>query len=195
MAIGAISSFLEQCLPELRPGHLKFTLYPHSESPFPLMLQQIEQLCKDTDGRYATDAELMFFQDYLKTARLRFTLYQKLQKLEPQIVQQVLQQLRDKDPTLLKIGDTELTAKWQRDTIRLLRYAATALLSDDPQIFKDCMLIWFQTIMKSFKAERSCEATYQIMQSVVKAALTPDEAALFCPLLEMSRASLGTAAQ
>ncbi|MEM7648496.1 MAG: phycobilisome protein, partial [Cyanobacteria bacterium P01_A01_bin.70] len=100
------------------------------------MLQQIEQLCKDTDGRYATDAELMFFQDYLKTARLRFTLYQKLQKLESQIVQQVLQQLRDKDPTLLKIGDTELTAKWQRDTIRLLRYAATALLSDDPQIFK-----------------------------------------------------------
>ena len=155
------------------------------------MLQQLEQLCMDTDGRYATDAELMFFQNYLKTARLRFLLYQKLQKLEPQLIQKVLAQLKTTNPDLLKMGNTDLTAKWQRDTVRTLRYAATALLTDDPDIFKDRMLIWFQSIMKSFKAERSCEETYQIIQTVVRQALTPEEAELFCPLLEMSRTVLG----
>jgi hypothetical protein len=156
------------------------------------MLQQIEELCMTADGRYAADSELVFFQTYLKTARLRFSLYQKLQKLEPKLVQQVLEKLRAIDPNMLKSGDSDLTAKWQRDTVRTLRYAATALLTDDPYIFEERLLLWFQTIMKSFKAERSCEATYQAMQSVYREALTPEEADLFCPLLEMTRCTLGS---
>ncbi len=155
------------------------------------MLQQLEELSRNTDGRYATDAELSFFQDYLRTVRLRFALYQKLQKLEQQIVQQVLAHLKMKHPELLFVGNMDMTAKWQRDTVRTLRYAATALLSDDPDIFRDRMLTWFQTIMKSFKAERSCEETYRAMNGIVKSLLTPEEAALFCPLLEMSRNVLG----
>lgn len=157
------------------------------------MLQQLEQLAAIADGRYATDAELLFFQDYLKTARLRFLLYQKLQKLEPQLIQKVLSQVRMSHPDLLSNGGTDLTAKWQRDTIRTLRYAASALLTDDPDIFREGMLLWFQPIMKSFRAERSCDVTYKIMQSVLMQALTPEEARLFCPLLEMSRTVLGGA--
>lgn len=155
------------------------------------MLQQIAELCAETDGRFANDSELTFFQDYLKTARLRFSLYQKLQSLEPKIVQEVLHQLKARDPNWFKSGNVDLTAKWQRDTVRTLRYAATALLVDDPEIFKERMLLWFQSIMKSFKAEQSCEATYQVMQSVFRSVLTAEEAALFCPLLEMSRCTLG----
>lgn len=155
------------------------------------MLQQLEQLCINTDGRFATDAELIFFQDYLKTARLRFSLYQKIQKLEPQLIQKLLNQIKSSNPSLLRAGDTDLTAKWQRDTVRTLRYAAAALLTDDSDIFRDRMLMWFQTIMKSFKAERSCQETYKFMQIILRQALTSEEAELFCPLLEMSRAILG----
>ncbi|MEL6381713.1 MAG: phycobilisome protein [Cyanobacteria bacterium J06626_18] len=155
------------------------------------MLQELEQLSIDTDGRYATDAELVFFQNYLKTARLRFLLYQKMQKLEPQLVQKVLMQIKATNPGLLKSGNIDVTAKWQRDTVRILRYAATALLTDDPDIFRDRMLIWFQTVMKSFKAEQSCEVTYQILQAILKQTLTPEEAELFCLYMEMSRTVLG----
>jgi len=155
------------------------------------MLQQIERLSAQTDGRYAADAELVFFHSYLQTARQRFLLYQKLQKLEPQIIRQVLQELQTKEPDMLIVNGQDLTAKWQRDTVRLLRYAATALLTDDEVIFKEKLLIWFQSIMKSFKAERNCEATYQAMQKVLKNLLTADEAALFCPLIELTRVTLG----
>ena len=156
------------------------------------MIQEIDQLCAQADGRYATDSELMFLQNYLKTARLRFALYQKLQQLEPQIIKSVLAQLKLEEPNALTVNGTDLTAKWQRDTVRLLRYAATALLTDDAELFEDKMLRWFQSIMRSFKADRSCEATYRVMQSVLRENLTPAEAALFCPLIELSRVSVSS---
>lgn len=155
------------------------------------MLQQATELCRDADGRYAQDTELVFFEDYLKTVQARFSLYQKIQKLEPKIIQQVLAHLKAKDPSLLKVGNTDLTAKWQRDTVRTLRYAATALLLDDSNIFKENMLLWFQTIMQSFKVERNCAVTYQVLQKVCRETLTPDEVRLFCPLLEMIEVVLG----
>lgn len=151
------------------------------------MLSQLESLRVHGDGRYATDAELKFLQQYLQTVRLRFALYQKIQRLEPQLVQEVLAQLQREDASLLTVGNKDLTAKWQRDTVRTLRHGATALLLNDPDLFKERMLLWFQTIMRSFRAERSCEATYRTMQAVVKRYLTPEEAGLFCPILEMSR--------
>ncbi|NJN21095.1 MAG: phycobilisome protein [Leptolyngbya sp. RL_3_1] len=155
------------------------------------MLSQLDHLSVAVDGRYATDAELMFFQSYLRTARLRFGLYQKLQQLEPKIVQDVLAQLQAQDPTLLRVGDQDLTAKWQRDTVRTLRYAATASLIDDTELYKERMLLWFQTIMRSFRAGHSCNVTYQVMQEVVRKYFSAEEAAIICPLLEMSRAVLG----
>ncbi|NJL88142.1 MAG: phycobilisome protein [Leptolyngbyaceae cyanobacterium SM1_1_3] len=155
------------------------------------MLSQLSQLSLDTDGRYATDNELMFLQGYLKTARLRFGAYQKIQAAEAKIIEQVYQKLKAIDASLLKNGNTDLTQKWKTDTIRILRYAATALLIDDPDTFRERMLLWFQTIMRSFKAERSCNATYVVMQDVVKQFLSPQEAELFCPILEMSREILG----
>lgn len=151
------------------------------------MLSQLDRLSVKADGRYATDAELAFFQQYLKTARLRFGLYQKLQRLESQIVQDVLSELKRKDPTLLMSGKTDMTAKWQRDTIRVLRHAAAAVLIDDEESFSEGMLQWFETIMRSFGAERSCRETYAAMQTVTRQHLTQEEAELFLPILELSR--------
>jgi hypothetical protein len=157
------------------------------------MLSQLERLTVDAEGRYATDNELRFLQTYLATARLRFRLYQKIQQLEVQIVREVLQRLQAEDPTLLQAGGQDLTAKWQRDTVRTLRHAAAALLVNDEDLFREGMLLWFQTIMRSFRAERSCEATYRIMQAVVKRHFTVEEADLLCPILELSRATFANA--
>lgn len=154
------------------------------------MLSQLDQLSVDADGRYASNEELMFLRTYLQSARLRFRLYQKLQRLEPQIVQEVLSKLKAEDPTLLQGDGQDLTAKWQRDTVRNLRYIASALLIDDTEMFKERLLLWFQTIMRSFQAQRSCNATYRVMQTVIQRHLTQEESDLVCPLLELSRSML-----
>lgn len=154
------------------------------------MLSQLDRLSVNADGRYASDEELLFLREYLQSARLRFQLYQKLQKLEVQVVQTVLERLKAEDPTLLQVGGQDLTAKWQRDTVRTLRYIAASLLINDTEIFKERMLLWFQTIMRSFQTQRSCEATYRVMQAVIKRHLSAEEAELVCPILELSRSML-----
>jgi hypothetical protein len=155
------------------------------------MLTTVETLINQTDGRYATDHELQFFQAYLSTAPLRFRAYQKIQAAEVSIMNQLLKELKTYHPDIFWVNNQDLTAKWQRDTVRVLRYAATALLVDDPEAFRQKMLIWFQTIMKAFGAQKSCQVTFTTLQQVVKQHLTPEEAQLMLPLVELSRATLG----
>ena len=155
------------------------------------MLSQIQLLNQAVDGRYATDEELQFLSDYLQSFNLRLSAYARLQSAEATIVQQVQAKLRSLDPTLLQNGSDDITAKWRRDTIRVLRYSAVAMLLNDADWLRDRLLYWMQTVMKAFGAQRSCDATYQLMQEVVRQHLTPPEARLFCPILELNRALLG----
>jgi hypothetical protein len=155
------------------------------------MLSQLETLIRETDGRYATDAELLFLNQYLQTARIRFSAYQKIQAAEAQIIQQVQQKLEAQDPGLFQTSKGDLTGKWQRDTTYGLRYCAHALLINDPETLQDQFLLWFQTIMRAYKVEPICNLTYSVMQTVVRPYLTPAEADLFCPLLELTRSILG----
>ncbi len=156
------------------------------------MLSQIQHLNLATDGRYATDAELQFLRDYMKSYALRVETYQALQAAEATIVQQVHAQLMAADPTLLSSGADDLTAKWKRDTIRVLRYSSVAMLLNDPDTLQEQFLLWFQTIMRAFSAQKSCDATYEAMQEVVKRTLTPIQSSLVCPILELNRRSLGS---
>ncbi len=154
------------------------------------MLSQLNHLQYQTDGRYASDAELQFMQDYLQTARLRFITYQKIKLAESKIVQDVYDCLTAVDPRLLRRGTEDLSSKWKRDTIRVLRFSATAMLLDDPDWLSERLLLWLATIMRAFGAQQSCAATYSAMQDVVRHYLSAEEAALFCPILALNQAVL-----
>ncbi len=156
------------------------------------MLSQLQHLTLATDGRYATNAELQFLQDYVKSYALRVDTYQTLQASEAAIVQQVHAQMTALDPMLLRSGGEDLTVKWKRDTVRVLRYSSVAMLFNDPDTMRERFLLWFQTIMRAFGAQKSCDATYEAMQQVTKNMLTPIQASLVCPVLELNRRSLGS---
>lgn len=155
------------------------------------MLSQLEKLSMDTDGRFASDEELAFVDAYVQSFSLRVQTYQTLQLVESAIVQQVEAKMRSIDPILFHNGKEDVSAKWKRDTVRVLRYSAIAMLMDDPATLRERFLLWFQTIMKAFGAEKSCNATYEVMQQVVKQHLTPQQASMFCPILELNRVALG----
>ncbi|NJO77132.1 MAG: phycobilisome protein [Cyanobacteria bacterium RM1_2_2] len=156
------------------------------------MLSQLERLTREIDGRYASDAELTFAIDYVRSFNLRVQTYQRLQELETTLVQQTYTKMRSIDPSVFSHGGDDLSAKWKRDTLRVMRYVAVAVLMDDTETFRERLLLWFQTIMRAFGAQRSCNLTYQVLQEVVKQSLTAPQANLVCPLLELSRRTLGT---
>ncbi|HEY9616461.1 MAG TPA: phycobilisome protein [Microcoleaceae cyanobacterium] len=156
------------------------------------MLSQLQKLSVETDGRFATDEELQFVILYARSFGLRLQTYQRLQAAEAVIVQQVYARLKSLDPSLFQLQQGDLSAKWKQDTIRVLRYSAIAMLFDDPTTLQERLLFWFQSIMKAFGAQHSCQLTYTAMQEVVKQYLSPVQASLFCPILEINRKLLGT---
>lgn len=156
------------------------------------MLKAFKDIADKSEGRYATDDELQFVVDYVNSYALRRSTYQKIQHIEQAFVERVYQKLVASHPTLLKTGKQDLTAKWKQDTLRVLRYSAIALLLDDAEIHQERFLQWFRTIMRAFGAQRSCHVTYTLMQDVAKQALSPAEAALLCPILELNRVALGS---
>lgn len=154
------------------------------------MLSQLTNLTQEADGRYATDAELMFLQNYLKTARLRFSAYQKLQAAETAIVQTLTTKLKAMDPSLLQVGNKDQTQKCQRDAVQFLRYIAQALLIDDPESLQEHFLSWLQTIIRGLKHERNARASYVLMEELIQQHLTAQEASLVSPLMESARSML-----
>lgn len=158
------------------------------------MITHVQSLVKATDGRYASDQELAFFQIYLSSVGTRLRAYRKLQGAEQQIIAQVMARLKTQRPGVFHQNGQDLTAKWQRDTVRVLRYSATALLLDDPGYFRENLLTWFQTIMRAFGAQESCQLTYVTMQDVVTQYLNGEELIYFLPILELSRVRLGDSA-
>ena len=89
------------------------------------MLTNIQNLIHQTDGRYASDQELLFFQSYVETASLRFRTYQKIQAAErPHIMNQLLKGA-EKPITREVYGERSgyLTDKDGNEiTVRVLRY-------------------------------------------------------------------------
>jgi hypothetical protein len=156
------------------------------------MLSQMQRLSFEAEGRYASDEELRFIPEFLKTYELRLQTYQKLQEIEQTVIQQVQEKMLAQDPNILRTGTTDLAPKWKRDAIRTWRYSATALLMDDSETLRDRFLLWFQTVMRAFSAQKSCHATYATMQEVVKQHLTPQQASLFLPILDLNQRLLGS---
>ncbi|MDX2270375.1 MAG: phycobilisome protein [Cyanobacteriota bacterium] len=156
------------------------------------MLTQLRSLSFAVDGRYASDGELEFMNRYLQSFDLRLSTYQKLQAAEVEIINEVESTLKSLDPHLLMRGTEDFQTKWRSDTVRVFRLSLLTMLLDDPDRYQERFLLWFQTLMRAFKTQRSCEVTYRVLLETVKKHLTGEEASLICPILELNRTMLGT---
>lgn len=119
------------------------------------MLSQLNCLSRDVEGRYATDAELLFIAEYVKSYLRRLQTYQKLQEIEATIVQQTHAKMQLIDPKLFYYGTEDVTSKWKQDTLRTLRYSAAAMLFNDLETLQERFLSWLQTIMRAFGVQQS----------------------------------------
>lgn len=155
------------------------------------MLTQLATLSLQTDGRYATDEELSFFTGYFKTLNLRLSTYDKIRSTSDEIISEVEAKMRAMDPSLFINAAGDFTQTWKKDIVQLLRYAVAALLFNEQDHLREGLLLWHTTIAKSYQFDRTCKTTFTVMPEVIKEYLTPEEAALFCPLLDLNRIILG----
>ncbi|BAQ60536.1 hypothetical protein GM3708_942 [Geminocystis sp. NIES-3708] len=149
------------------------------------MLKQFADLTIEADGRYAEDYELKFLEDYLESQDLRMSAYIKIRDNADAIVEAVRVGKNKRNP---EFKDYYATCK--RDFIDLIRYSAAALLFDDLERLRTNMLLWFQTIAKSWTFEDDNNDTYDVLLQVIPQFLTPEEAKLALPIFELNCAVL-----
>lgn len=154
------------------------------------MLKQLTNLTIEADGRYATEEELQFIKDYLSSVEQRISAYEKIRDAEAEIIEQVKAKMRSVDPHIFLKGNKDVTEICRRDTSMTLRHSAAAMLINDLDRLREGLLLWQKTIVHAFKNEHVSEITYQVMSEVIKDYLTPEEASLLIPALQLDQSLL-----
>lgn len=157
------------------------------------MLQQLTRLSIDTDGRYATDSELKFLEDYLESAETRISAYEKIRDSEEKWIHHLKMRIRALNPqqVLFQRGKYDMTGIWERD-MRMLMYCTTAaMLINDLDRLREGTLIWHQTITKAQKVQQITRETFGILVEIIGQYLTPEEAKCIIPGLQLDQAVLG----
>lgn len=154
------------------------------------MLNQLDRLSLETEGRYATEQELQSLKNFFPTINARLSAYQKLRDAEAEIIAKLEVRMREKQPNIFKMGDKDVTQMYQRDTKMALRISLAAMLIDDLDRLRENLLFWYLTIIKAFQFQHIITLTYATMPEIVEQFLTPEEFAVVKPILILNQTVL-----
>lgn len=154
------------------------------------MFKQLTRLTIDTDGRYATDEELQFLQDYLASAEDRITMYEKVREHEEQIIYRWEAAKRGVKEDVFHMGERDVTEICRRDMTNVFRCSATSVLFNDLDRLREGLLIWYQTIVRAYNYTQYAKVSYLIIQETIKEFLNEAETALLMPALKLDHTIL-----
>ncbi len=154
------------------------------------MLNQLEQLSIEAEGRYATEQELRLLKNYFPTINLRLSAYQKIRDAEDSIIQKLEARMREKQPNIFQLGAKDVSSMYQRDTKIVLKIALAAMLIDDLDRLRENILLWQRTIVKAFQVKHIAAMAHSTMPEIIEQFLTPEEYAQVKPTLMLNMAVL-----
>ncbi len=155
------------------------------------MLTKLNQLTLETEGRYATDNELSFLDEYIDSLSVRIDTYQKIKDLETEIINQIQNDLHEIN--LDDVANHDLIDKscCGRDAKIVLRHSACAVLIDDCERLRESLLLWHRTIIFAFRIDDFARIMFlELMPSVLADLLTEKEYDLMKPSLQLSESVL-----
>ncbi|MDS3861687.1 allophycocyanin [Thermosynechococcaceae cyanobacterium BACA0444] len=155
------------------------------------MFKQLTRLANEADGRFASPSELKFLKDYLETVETRMSAYSKVRDAETTITEELGATLQAQSPYIFQKGKQDHSAVCQRDRQHVLRISATSMLFGDLDSLREGFLLWYRTIINAFRDQKASQATYKVLPNIVNAHLTPEEAKLMQPALELDKSILG----
>lgn len=150
------------------------------------MLKQLARLSIEADGRYATDQELKFISDYLQSVESRVSAYEKIRDAAENIIEQVKADKQARNNYSFYLGPNDRSETCLRDMPNVLRCSASAMLINDLDRMREGVLIWYQTIVRAFGYEQNAKLNYQILENIVRDNLSPEEAELMMPVLQLN---------
>ena len=154
------------------------------------MLNQLERLSVEAEGRFATSEELKLLKDYFPTVKLRMSAYQKIRDREDEIIDLLYEKMLQIDPNIFKTTTCDITGVCRRDLKVILRSTIAAMLIDDLDRLRETILLWQRSLTKAFKVQHVAALTQNTLPSMIEQFLTPEEYALIIPFLRLNQAVL-----
>lgn len=134
----------------------------------------LEQSIRDADGRYLDDSELTTLDAYVGSYGTRIKTYGMLHERAEELIIQALQQLSQTDAQTVQ----KHREKCLRDMNCVMRAIALAILRDDPQSFREELLLWMQNIMAALHKEQQSSRAYRLLQGVISQEFPAESATL-----------------
>lgn len=151
------------------------------------MLNQLERLSLEVEGRYATFQELQSVKYYFSTISSRMSAYQKIRDAEEEIIERLYEQMRQLEPDIFKTASGDVTEICRRDMKIILRNTIAAMLIDDLDRLRENILLWQRTIVKAFKTMHIAALTHKTMPGIIEQFLTAEEYACIKPMLLLNQ--------
>lgn len=153
------------------------------------MNTQIESLFSSAEGRYLALEEERQIIDYTRTLDARLATMRAVQAAETSIVEGCLNDIWSQHPDM-QSAPPVVREKARRDMTLVLRYAALAMVRDDPKMLEERLLYWLATILNSFGLMPVVDTGYRAMGRRVEAVLRPEQGALISPYLRQVHQTL-----
>lgn len=154
------------------------------------MLTQLKRLSLEAEGRYASDQELKFADDFLSSVDLRISTYRKLRDACDKIVDETQAKMLSMDSKVFTTSRGDVTQICRRDISIILKCTAAALLFNDSVSLKEGLLLWHLTIAKAYKVNQVGKMAFKVMPEVLEKYLSPEELRLVSPILSLDSAVL-----
>ncbi|WP_179228585.1 hypothetical protein [Leptolyngbya ohadii] len=136
----------------------------------------------EIDNRYATDQELQELEQISQELTDRLRLYQKLLQAEEQILAELYKRVLAIDPHLFLLDGRNVASQCQRDVRHTFHQSIQSMLLGETWL-QDNLLLWFQSVIRSFKIQPRCELVYSTLETLLQAALPPQESQIICPII------------
>jgi hypothetical protein len=143
----------------------------------------------EIDGRYATEQELQELELVFQELTDRLRLYQKLLQAEDQILTELYKRVLAIDPHLFLLDGRNVSAQCQRDVRYTFHQSVQSMLLGETWL-QDNLLLWFQSVIRSFKIQPRCELVYSTLERLLQSSLPPQESQFICPIIRRVKESL-----
>jgi hypothetical protein len=143
----------------------------------------LEALFDEPEKRYLQPDELNVLSQYVSSMPERIKVYRQLRDDEVQTMQPVADQLQQR---FTQVPEDSLKRSIQHGLL-VLRYAAMAMLMDDPSFVTKRLQSWLPDMVAAYDTLAVDETLHQLLAQRLSSSLTAQQFALLSPALTVAK--------
>ena len=151
------------------------------------MNPKLEALFDEPENAYLKPDELNALSQFVSSLPERVNFYRRLRNEEISLMQPVADALQQKFP---HESEDKLKRSLQ-NAILMVRYAAMAMLTDDPDMVTARLESWLPEIVAAYETQAIDQAVYQLIREQFAGRFSSEHMALITPGFDAAQALIG----